>query len=576
MQTDNNLDSSTHGNNLGMAGNLAKSFIHSPLSPLLLLASIAIGILGLMFTPRQEDPQISVPMVDIFVSYPGASSQQVASLVADPLERIMSEIPGVKHVYSASQREQAMVTVEFDVGEDMGESLVKLYDKLESNMDRIPPGVSPPLVKPKGVDDVPLITLTLWSPTNNSGYTSDVVDDASLRLIALDVIQQLKEVPNTSQSFVVGGRTEQIRIEVYPERLAGFGISLDQIANTIRSANTQRGVGNVETNNHSFKLYTGSFLKHANDVRQLIVGLYNNQPVYLADVAQVIEGPAETKSITNFYSGKASSLDSTVVAAPAVTLAIAKKVGSNGVSVANAILEKVEYLKGRTIPDNVNVSVTRNYGETANDKVNELIFKLFVATLVVTILVWMFLGRPAATVVLIVIPVVILVTIFSAWILKFTIDRVSLFALIFSIGILVDDAIVVVENIYRRWLLNNETSTETAIDAVREVGNPTILATFTVIAALLPMAYVSGMMGPYMAPIPALGSVAMIFSLFAAFIFTPWLTMRLKPSLEQLNKAAEKEHHQSEKLERFYRRIITPLIRDRIKGLVFLVSVIGI
>ncbi|MFV1983784.1 MAG: efflux RND transporter permease subunit [Thiohalomonadales bacterium] len=564
MLSDNNkLDSK----NLGMAGNLAKAFIHSPLSPLLLLAFLAIGILGLIFTPRQEDPQISVPMVDVFVSYPGASSLQVASLVADPLERIMSEIPGVKHVYSASQHEQTMVTVEFDVGQDMGESLVKLYDKLESNMDRIPPGVSPPLVKPKGVDDVPLITLTLWSQTS---------DDATLRLIALDVIQRLKEVPNTSQSFVVGGRAEQIRIEVYPERLAGYGISLDQIANTVRSANTQRGVGNVETNNKSYRLYTGSFLKHGNDVRKLIVGLYNNQPVYLADVAQVIEGPAETTHITSYYTGKASSSDQIITAAPSVTLAIAKKVGTNGVSVANAILEKVEYLKGRVIPENVNVSITRNYGETANDKVNELIFKLFIATLVVTILVWMFLGRAAATVVLIVIPVVILVTIFFAWILKFTIDRVSLFALIFSIGILVDDAIVVVENIYRRWLLGNETSTATAIDAVREVGNPTILATFTVIAALLPMAYVSGMMGPYMAPIPALGSVAMIFSLFAAFLFTPWLTMRLKPSLEKLNLAAEKEHRQSEKLEKFYRRIITPLVRDRIKGLVFLVSVIGI
>ncbi len=577
MQPETNSNNNEHDSSkLGLAGNLAKSFIHSPLSPLLLIACLAIGILGLMFTPRQEDPQISVPMVDIFVSYPGASSEQVASLVADPLERIMSEIPGVKHVYSASQREQVMVTVEFDVGEDMGESLVKLYDKLESNIDRIPPGVSPPLVKPKGVDDVPLITLTLWSPQNGPDNTQGAVDDATLRLVALDVIQRLKEVPNTSQSFVVGGRKEQIRIEVYPERLAGFGINLDQIANTIRSANTQRGVGNVETNDHSFRLYTGEFLKHANDVRQLIVGLYNNQPVYLADVAKIIEGPAETNQFANFYSGKASTLTNPTIAAPAVTLAVAKKVGTNGVSVANAILEKVEYLKGRSIPDNVNVSITRNYGETANDKVNELIFKLFVATLVVTILVWMFLGRPAATVVLIVIPVVILVTVFSAWILKFTIDRVSLFALIFSIGILVDDAIVVVENIYRRWLLNNETSTETAIDAVREVGNPTILATFTVIAALLPMAYVSGMMGPYMAPIPALGSVAMIFSLFAAFIFTPWLTMRLAPSLEQLNKAAEKEHAQSEKLEQFYRRIITPLIRDRIKGLVFLISVIGI
>jgi len=571
MSSQQKNSTSSTNNNLGMAGNLAKAFIHSPLSPLLLLACIAIGILGLMFTPRQEDPQISVPMVDIFVSYPGASSKQIASLVADPLERIMSEIPGVKHVYSVSQRENVMVTVEFEVGEDMGESLVKLYDKLESNKDRLPPGATPPLVKPKGVDEVPLITLTLWSEST---------DDARLRLIALNLLQQLKQVPNTSQGFVVGGRSEQIRIEVYPERLAGFGINLDQIANTIRTSNTHRGVGLVENNNKSFRLYTGSFLKHANDVRKLIVGLYDNQPVYLADVAQVIEGPSETTSISSYYSGKANSSiansQNNISAAPAVTLAIAKKVGTNGVAVANAILEKVEFLKGRVIPENVTVSVTRNYGETANDKVNELIFKLFVATIVVTLLVWMFLGRPAATVVLIVIPVVILVTIFIAWILKFTIDRVSLFALIFSIGILVDDAIVVVENIYRRWLLNNETSTETAIDAVREVGNPTILATFTVIAALLPMAYVSGMMGPYMAPIPALGSVAMIFSLFAAFLFTPWLTMRLKPSLEQLNIAAKKEHQQSEKLEQFYRKIITPLVRDRIKGILFLVTLITI
>ncbi|VAW90997.1 Acriflavin resistance protein [hydrothermal vent metagenome] len=565
MHSTENIKNS--GQHLGMAGKLARAFIDSPLSPLLLLVSLAIGILGLLLTPRQEDPQISVPMVDIFVSYPGASSQQVSSLVADPLERIMSEIPGVKHVYSASQREQSMITVEFEVGEDMESSLVKLYNKLESNRDRIPPGVSTPLVKPKGVDDVPLVTLTLWSQSS---------DDATLRLIALEVIQRLKEVKDTSQSFVVGGRSEQIRIEVYPERLSGYGITLDQIANTIRSANTQRGVGQVESNNSSYQLYTGTFLKHAKDVKNLIVGLYNEQPVYLADVAQVIEGPAETKHITSYYTGKAASAEQTITAAPAVTLAIAKKIGSNGVSVANAILDKVEYLKGRTIPGNVNVSVTRNYGATANDKVNELIFKLFIATIVVTILVWFSLGRSAATVVLIVIPVVILVTIFCAWILNFTIDRVSLFALIFSIGILVDDAIVVVENIYRRWLLNNETSTETAIDAVREVGNPTILATFTVIAALLPMAYVSGMMGPYMAPIPALGSVAMLFSLFTAFLFTPWLTMRLKPSLKNLTIAAEKEHQQSEKLERFYRGIITPLIRDKIKGVVFLITLIGI
>ncbi|MDQ7075233.1 MAG: efflux RND transporter permease subunit [Gammaproteobacteria bacterium] len=553
---------------LGLAGNMARAFIHSPLSPLLLVACLAIGVLGLIMTPRQEDPQISVPMVDIFVQYPGASSQQVATLVADPLERLMSEISGVKHVYSVSQRESAMVTVQFKVGEEMENSLVKLYDKLASNTDRIPPGVSQPLVKPKGVDDTPVVTLTLWSSE---------LDDAAIRLLSLDLVQRLKEVKDTSQSFIVGGRSEQLRVEALPERMAGFGISLDQLANTIRTANSKRGVGSVEAWDKSFRVYTGSFLRNARDVERLVVAIREGAPVYVRDVAKVIHGPEETNQLVNYYSGAAYS-DANPVAngAPAVTLAIAKKKGSNGVSVANDILAKVEALKGRLIPDNVHVSVTRNYGESANQKVNELIFKLFIATGIVTLLVWWFLGSRASFVVTLVIPVVILVTVFFAWILEFTIDRVSLFALIFSIGILVDDAIVVVENIYRRWLIKGEMDTETSVDAVREVGNPTILATFTVIAALLPMGFVSGMMGPYMMPIPALGSVAMIFSLFAAFIFTPWLVMRTKPSMQALRKAEESEHKLSERLDGLYRGLILPLATDRKKGFLFLFGIVAL
>jgi len=553
---------------LGLAGNMARAFIHSPLSPLLLIACLAIGVLGLIMTPRQEDPQISVPMVDIFVQYPGASSEQVATLVADPLERLMSEISGVKHVYSVSQRESAMVTVQFKVGEEMENSLVKLYDKLSSNTDRIPPGVSQPLVKPKGVDDTPVVTLTLWSSE---------LDDGALRLLSLDLMQRLKEVKDTSQSFIVGGRSEQLRVEALPERMAGFGISMDQLANTIRTANSKRGVGSVEAWDKSFRVYTGSFLRSARDVGRLVVAIRDGSPVYVRDVAKIIHGPEETNKLVNYYSGAAYS-DNTPIAngEPAVTLAIAKKKGSNGVSVASDILAKVESLKGRLIPDNVHVSVTRNYGESANQKVNELIFKLFVATGIVTLLVWWFLGSRASFVVTVVIPVVILVTVFFAWILDFTIDRVSLFALIFSIGILVDDAIVVVENIYRRWLMKGEMDTETSVDAVREVGNPTILATFTVIAALLPMGFVSGMMGPYMMPIPALGSVAMIFSLFAAFIFTPWLVMRTKPSMQELEKAEESEHQLSERLDGFYRGLILPLATDRKKGLLFLFGIIAL
>ncbi|MBF0588125.1 MAG: efflux RND transporter permease subunit [Magnetococcales bacterium] len=557
--------STTHqptDDSLGVAGKMAKAFIESPLSPLLLFACLAMGLLGLMFTPRQEDPQISVPMVDIFVSYSGASSEQVATLVTEPLERIMSEIQGVKHVYSASMREQAMITVEFDVGEDMEESIFKLYDKIESNMDRIPPGVRKPLVKPKAVDDVPVVALTLWS---------NDVDDAALRTLGLDVLQKMKEVPNTSLGFVVGGRTEQIRVEVYPERLSGFGISLDQIAGTIKTANSEQGIGNMEAGGHGYKVYTGAFLKNAQEVARLVVGTRHNAPIYIGDVARVFSGPEETRQMVTYYSGQAYPGGTPAAnGAPAVTLAIAKKKGSNGVTVAEGVLQRVEELKGNFIPDNVFVAVTRNYGETANEKVNELLFKLFIATMAVMFLVWAMLGLRPAIVTLVVIPVVILMTVFAAWIMEYTIDRVSLFALIFSIGILVDDAIVVVENIYRRWLLQHDCCVEISVDAVREVGNPTILATFTVIAALLPMGFVSGMMGPYMEPIPALGSVAMLFSLFAAFIFTPWLAQIIKPSMDALHKYADREHASVEKLEGFYRWLIPPLVDNRGKGWMFL------
>ncbi|MBF0158016.1 MAG: efflux RND transporter permease subunit [Magnetococcales bacterium] len=540
---------------------MARNFIQSPLSPLLLLACLAMGLLGLLVTPRQEDPQISVPMVDIFVRYAGASSEQVATLVTEPLERIMSEIGGVKHVYSASARGQAMVTVEFDVGENLESSIVKLRDKVMSNMDRIPPGVDQPLIKPKAVDDVPVVTLTLWSRD---------VDDSALRILALDVLQRIKEVGNTSQGLIIGGRSEQIRVEVYPERLSGYGLSLDQIANTIQTANSEQGIGNVESGDVGFKVYTGAFLRNAQDINRLVIGTHQGMPIYIGDVARVTYGPEETSQLVTYYTGPAAKNSVQADGAAAVTLAIAKKKGSNGVTVANGILERVETLKGRLIPANVHIAVSRNYGETANEKVNELLFKLCVATVAVMLLVWFSLGLRPAIVTLIVIPVVILMTVFSAWLFKYTIDRVSLFALIFSIGILVDDAIVVVENIYRRWLLEDSCCQNVSIDAVREVGNPTILATFTVIAALMPMGFVRGMMGPYMGPIPALGSAAMLFSLFAAFIFTPWLTQLIRPNMKYLHISSEKEHHQAERLERFYRAIIPPLLDHKWKGYLFL------
>ncbi|MCK4674595.1 MAG: efflux RND transporter permease subunit, partial [Gammaproteobacteria bacterium] len=557
----NQLETAKQG--LGLAGATAKAFINSPLTPMLIVIFILMGLTGIAFTPRQEDPQISVPMADIFVQYPGASAEQVAALAAKPLQRIMGEMSGVKHVYAASQRDAAIVTVEFDVGEEMEDSLTKLYSKLDSNKDVMPPGVMGYMVKPKAVDDVPGLTITLWS---------NEVDDASLRLIALDTLQKLSEVENSNQGFVVSGRKEQLRVEVLPEKLAGYGISLPKLAQVIQQANSEKSVGDIEAWDKSFKVYTGSFLQSAQDVENIVVGIRNGIPVYIRDVANVLHGPSEVHSMVNHYTGPASVETEVADGAPAVTIAIAKKKGSNGVSVYQDILERLELLKGEIIPDNVNVYISRNYGETANDKVNELIFKLFIATGIVTLLVWFALGWRPALVVLIVIPIVILFTVFSALVLGLTIDRVSLFALIFSIGILVDDAIVVIENIYRHWLMKEDMSEEVSIEAVDEVGNPTILATFTVIAALMPMGVVRGMMGPYMAPIPTLGSVAMIFSLFAAFAFTPWLANKIKPSLETLKHHADKEHKSNERLGKFFRNTITPLIENSVLGYGFLMS----
>jgi len=554
---------------MGVAGRVAKAFIHSPLSPLLFIAMLFMGLMGLILTPRQEDPQISVPMVDIFIEYPGASSEQVAAMAIEPLERIMSEIPGVKHVYSTSQRGKGMVIVRFEVGENLGPSIVKVHDKIQSNLDKIPPGVSMPLVKPKGIDDVSVVNLTLWSTD---------VDDSALRTLALDVLQRLKEIPDTGPGEVVGGRAEQVRVEVQPERLSGFGIGLDQVANTIRTANAEKSTGHVESGGAHLSVKSGAFLKNADDIRNLVVGTHLGVPVYVRDVARVFQGPEDTRKLVSYSTGpayeQATGVDLRASSAPAVTISVAKKEGANGVTVAEAILNKVETLKNTLIPANVHVETTRNYGETANDKVNELILKLFVATGAVFFLVLgAFRAARPAMVVLLVIPVVILITVFSAWLMGYTIDRVSLFALIFSIGILVDDAIVVVENIYRRWLEKGQTDADTAVDAVREVGNPTILATFTVIAALLPMGFVTGMMGPYMLPIPVLGSVAMLFSLMAAFVFTPWLALRLKPSMKYLRRAEAREHSGGERLERMFRRILVPLIESPLKGRLFRIGI---
>ena len=551
---------------LGIAGRTARQFINSPITPLLILAFLAIGVLGLLFTPRQEDPTISVPMVDIFVQYEGASAEQVNNLVTDPLERIMSELPGVKHVYSRTQQGQAVVTVRFFVGEQMDQSVVRVHDKIQSNMDKIPPGVQRPLVKPVSVDDVPIVNVTLWSHEE---------DDVTLRKLGLEVLQGLEEVPDTGDGFVKGGRPERIRVDLKPSLLSGYGISPAQVARTIKAANLKQPAGNVEQGGQTKTVYTGSFLHGARDVASLIVGSKGGQPIHLREIAEVSRAPAETQRMVQFYTGAAwDQKPAEADGASAVTVAVAKKPGTNGVTVANNILDKLELLKGRLIPNNVQATITRNYGETANQKVNDLLGALMEAAIAVSILCLIGLGLRAASVVIVVIPLVVLVTIWSAWALGYTIDRVSLFALVFAIGILVDDATVVVENIFRRWLGAGRTDTPTAIDAVREVGNPTILATLTIIAALLPMGFVRGLMGPYMEPIPVLGSSAMLFSLFAAFIFVPWMAMRLRPQLKSLERGEKKERRMRERIGRIYKPIMRPLLERSGVRWVFLGSLV--
>ncbi len=550
---------------LGAAGKLAKAFIHSPLSPLLFIAMLLLGIYGLIATPRQEDPEISVPMIDIFYQMPGASAEEISKLLIGPQERVLSEIPGIKHVYSVSDKEMGIITLQYRVGEDMESALVRTSDKLSSNRDLLPPGAKPAMMKPKEIDDVPVVTITLWS---------NELDDASLRALGTSVQQRLKQVKKTGNTFVVGGRAQQVRIDVKPSRLAGYGMSMGQMAQVVKGFNTEQTVGSTERGGMFAFVETGTFLRSVDDVRKLVVGNHKGRPIYMSDVADVSIGPEDVKQLVTFSTG-AGHEGERVDNAQAVTIAIAKQKGANGVDVVNAVRVEMESLKGYLIPDNVHVEYTRDYGKSADEKVDSLLFKLAVATGAVVLLVWLSMGLKPSIVVLLTIPVVLVITVFAAMLMGYSINRVSLFALIFSIGFLVDNAIVIVENIYRRWLMHGEPDTDVSIDAVREVGNPTILATYTVVAALAPMGFVSGMMGPYMEPIPALGSVAMIFSLFAALVFAPWLAMRIVPSMSQLKKLEERDEKIDNWLEGLYQKSIGAMWKTRAKGRMFMWGVIA-
>ena len=542
----------TPPNKLGLAGRLAKLFIHSKLTPLLLVASIAVGAFAVWRLPREEEPQIVVPMSDVFVRMPGASAKEVEARITTPLERLLWEIPGVEYIYSTSSPGLATVIVRFKVGEDEERATVRLQQKLAAHMDVIPAGASPPLVKVRSIDDVPVLALTVWS-TRYSGY--------ELRRIAAEIQEQVKQVTGVSEVTLTGGERRQVRVLLDPERLAARHLAPLAIEQAVAAANERRPAGALVTGSRELVLEAGTLLANARDVGNVVVGASGGRPVFLRDVAQIVDGPEEPATYVRFGAGVAAEGPARMLgggAVPAVTVSIAKHKGENAVSVVADVLRKVDGLRGTVVPGDVQVSVTRDYGATASDKSNELLLHMAIAVVSVGLLIWFALGRRESGIVMLAIPATLALTLAVFYFLGFTLNRITLFALIFSIGILVDDAIVIVENIARHARMPENARADLADIAVRavdEVGNPTILATMTVIAAILPMAFVGGLMGPYMRPIPIGASAAMIFSLLVAFVVTPWATVRL------LRRAHGRGHDDTEsRLTRVYRRVMSMLL----------------
>lgn len=541
---------------IGIAGKIAGAFISSKLTPLLVAASLLMGVFAVLVTPREEEPQIVVPMIDVMVSYPGASAREVEDRVTTPMEKFLWEIKGVEYVYSIVKPGFNLTIVRFYVGENAEESLVKLYTKLMSHYDNLPPGVSQPLVKPMSIDDVPILSLTLWSL--NPLYTG-----YELRRIGMELCTEIKKGPDVSQTMVIGGERRQVRVTLDPVRLKAYRLSGFQIMQRLKEANVRLPSGRFSSRNQDILVETGAFFTDVQDVSNVVVAVVSGRPVYLRDVAEISDGPQEPTDYVFMGLGPAAAdrgpADIPAGQVPAVTLAVAKKKGANASVVADDALARVEALRGGIIPSDVNVTVTRNYGETAKDKSNELLDHMLIATISVIILIAIALGRREAVVVAVAVPVTLALTLLINYLYGYTLNRVTLFALIFSIGILVDDAIVVVENITRHFRLHPIDRRRTIL-AVDEVGNPTILATFTVIAALLPMAFVSGLMGPYMRPIPVGASAAMLFSLLVAFVVSPWLAYKvLKNGRHTPSQQGDGHLHQ------LYGRLLGPLIDSRRK-----------
>lgn len=550
--------------NLGIAGNLTRFFIRSPLTPLFLIAALAFGLVALLSLPREEEPQISVPMVDITVQAPGLKADDAEKLITEPLETIVKSINGVEHIYSRSMDNQVVVTARFLVGTSPDSAVLRVHDKVRANMDRIPVGIAEPKVVGRGIDDVTIATLT-FRPALDAG---DRVSANDLTRIAREVRNEIAKVDNVGLTYLVGETSEILRISPQPERLALYGITLQQLAAKVSGANSASPAGQVRGNGQQIDVIAGATLSTPEEIGNLLLTSRDGRPVYVRDVASIAFATDTSDALVSTLSRNGEKIERV----PAVTLAIAKRAGANAVVVAEAVLERVEALKGKLIPDEVGVEVTRDYGETANEKANELLYHLGLATVSIIALVWLAIGRREAFVVAIVIPVTILLTLFASWLMGYTLNRVSLFALIFSIGILVDDAIVVIENIARHWGMGDGRSRRrSAIEAVAEVGNPTIVATLTVVAALLPMLFVSGMMGPYMSPIPANASAAMVFSFFVAVIVTPWLMLKVAGNAPVHGHGTE--HETGGRLGRLYAGVARPILATKTRSWVFLALV---
>jgi len=554
-----------------ISGSITRATIRSPLTPLFLLTALAVGLIALLTIPREEEPQISVPMVDIMVSAPGLQAPDVVEQVSKPLEEIVMAIPDVEHVYSQSQDDGAMVTARFDVGTDADDAILRIHEKIRANMDRIPPGVPMPLVVGRGINDVPIVTLTL-SPED---WTGDVWNDTSLRMLADELQKELIKVPDVGLTSLVGGRDLVMRVEPDIQALASYGVPLQTLVASVGQAASALPVGTARQDGNSLLVQAGDRMDSLAKLEKLEISGANGRTVYLSDVATVTVDGAETES--RVWTREHHAGDDAFVARPAVTLALAKRPGANAVKVAEAILARVDTLKGQLIPEGVRVDVTRDYGETANHKANELLFHLGLATISIVVLIAFAIGWREALVTLIVIPTTILLTLFASLMMGYTINRVSLFALIFSIGILVDDAIVMIENIARHWAMRDgRPRMQAAIDAVSEVGNPTIIATMTVIAALLPMMFVSGLMGPYMAPIPANASAAMVFSFFVAVGIAPWLIMKIAGRAKLAghgDEGGDGAAHGESRLGVSIARIATPVVSSKRNAWTFLIIV---